>query len=259
MSNTMQAGAKRNFWQRQFEDLVTPSQVVFDVTLGILLPIICFIFDPIAFTRRGGFGNPFFPKIHEYALFTYLLSAVAMLTLALWLIFWRRVRSWSGSIGGILLAGAYASTAIGVIILPLSLIGLMFGIGILGFIPFLTSFVYLRNATRAIRRGNLYSGKALLIGSVILGSVFLVAAPSAVHWRINSIVSQSIQEILDGDSTATETAISRIRDLRWFADLDRIVLAYETETDSTRKARLAGAYKEITGDEISNRLTILRD
>ena len=40
---------KPGFWRRQFGSNVTTKQKGFDWTVGVVLPLICFLFDPIVF------------------------------------------------------------------------------------------------------------------------------------------------------------------------------------------------------------------
>jgi hypothetical protein len=137
-------GAKRkDFWRRQFRPEVTTTQIGFDLALGVIAPILCYVFDPIVF--RGGFGAPLFP---DYQAFTYLLSGAQIAVLVLWLVVRPQHHIGGQMIGGALLTGAVFCLVVGLVLSPFSLMGLMFGIGIFGFTPFLTAFVYLRNAVR---------------------------------------------------------------------------------------------------------------
>jgi hypothetical protein len=136
---------KSGFLSRQFEPRATRAQKVFDVVVGIVLPVLCLYFDPLVF--RGDMMGA--PVLGRFRLFAYAVVAVEICALALWLAAGARVKEWGGMLGGAMLAGALFSFVVGVLILPFSLIGLMVLIGALGFVPFLTAFVYLRNAWRA--------------------------------------------------------------------------------------------------------------
>src|SRR5882762_1519627 len=138
---------RMGFWRRQFAAEATTSQLVFDVLFGIIAPILCFAFDPIAF--RNGFGGG--PLFAQYQVLVYLFSGLEIVTLVPWL-FLREQLPGKRLIGGILLAGGIFCAAIGCILLPFSLFGLLFYfIGAFGFIPFLTAIVYFRNGCRAYR------------------------------------------------------------------------------------------------------------
>lgn len=251
----------RDFWPRQFSNTITKAQVRWDVVLGIILPVLCFIFDPIVF--KGNIhdgGTPFIPiSLTQFKLFVYFFSALAILTFALWLWLGSKVGLLSGILAGIMLAGAAGSFLIGVLILPLSLIGLMFLIGALGFIPFFTAFVYLRNGIRALNAAKLKFVQPKLAGAVVLGVALVVGVPALSHWQVNKMVAQSMADILRSDGGSTEAAVRRLQYVGWAADLDQIVWAYAQEQEPSRKQNLAGAYREITGSEIENRLAIMRD
>src|ERR1700749_3867876 len=80
------------FWRRQFDDVPTRTQLHFDVAFGLVVPVLCFIFDPVVF--RGGFlreGGAF----QSFRLFAYAASALEIATLACWLFVVRRFPVWS--------------------------------------------------------------------------------------------------------------------------------------------------------------------
>src|SRR5262245_23791254 len=163
-----QSEVKPRFFARQFSDKATSHQSAFDILFGIVAPILCFVFDPIVF--KNSFNLlPFEEGLSRFALFVYLFSALAIITLALWLILAGRSSSLNAIIAGVLLAGAACSLVIGILILPLSLLGLFFMfIGIFGFIPFFTAFVYLRNGVRAVRAATRLAGQPQLTAMVLL-------------------------------------------------------------------------------------------
>lgn len=41
------------FWARQFARETTPEQALFDLTFGLMVPLLCLLFDPIVFSGRG--------------------------------------------------------------------------------------------------------------------------------------------------------------------------------------------------------------
>src|SRR5687768_16743997 len=134
-----------SFWSRQFASTPTTPQLIFDVTLGLLAPVLCFYFDPVVFQ-----GNLIGPLYSGYQLFAYSITAIAICMLMVWLAFGRRLRSFGALLSGFLYAGAVFSVVIGVAILPISVIGLMMIIGVFGFTPFFTAFAYWRNGRRAL-------------------------------------------------------------------------------------------------------------
>src|ERR1043166_6571723 len=82
LSNKRSARAvKGGFWRRQFAREATNKQIVFDVALGAVGPILCFVFDPIAF--HSGLIALLLP---DYQAFAYLFSASQIGLLLMWLI-----------------------------------------------------------------------------------------------------------------------------------------------------------------------------
>ena len=143
--------------------------------------------------------------------------------------------------------------------LPLTLFGLFFIIGILGFVPFFTGFVYLRNGVRCLRQIKEIANNQQLIGSVLLGAALVIGMPFAAHWKVNQMISESVEQILHSDSEIPEAAVHRLKYLKWCIDADDFVRAYEKENDQNRKDRLSKAYEDLTGESIETRLAILND
>ena len=256
---TSQTDAEQKFWRRQFSVTATQSQITFDVIVGIILPILCLIFDPIVF--RHGFRNEG-GILKNFQLFAYTVIALEVLTLAIWLVWGKRAGTWSSAIGGILLAGALFSFVIAVVILPLSLMGLLFAfIGALGFTPFVTAFIYMRNGRRALRAANAGASGYEFIGALLLGMVFVLGGPALAQWKVSHMVAESVQELTRGDQQRMTEAAQRLKYLNWIidVDLDELVQAYGGSNDPAYKERLARAYEGITGESIEERLRIMYD
>lgn len=249
---------KPGFWQRQFLDNVTTPQLVFDIAFGIVLPILCFVFDPIVF--NGEFRNlSLGPDITEYKFLVYVFSAFAILTLSLWLILGRRSGSFTGVIAGVLLSGSVFCLLIGVLILPLTLLGLLVVIGVLGFIPFFTSFVYLRNSIRALNSAKVYSRQPTVVASLLLGAGLIISLALLTQWQVNRIITNSMKDLMSGDIRRAESAAQKLRHFGWAVDSDQIAWSYYKETDQTRKDALAKAYSAMTGKDVNARLRVLLD
>jgi len=243
-------------WRRQFDSSPTEAQIIFDVIFGIVMPILCFAIDPGILHGIGTLPLTIV-SISDYSPLVYGLSALSIPTLVLWLSFRRRLQAWSALLSGILVAGAIRSTLIGIVIFPLSVFFLPIGIGLLGFTPLVTCFVYFRNGMRSFNQSRNDSKKRRAFRSMFLGLAFALALPATAHWQASRMVNESMDQILRGDDAST--AAHRLHYLQWYADPDRIAFAYENEKDTLRKERLASAYKVITGDDVEVRLHRLRD
>ena len=250
------ASAKPRFWRRQFGDAPTPTQLRFDVIFGLVLPVLCFVFDPIVFRSGGGelFGRD--GIYQSVRLFAYSASALEMATLACWLFVIRRHPAWSRPAGGVMAAGALFAFALGLAILPFSVIGLLFvGVGGLGFIPFVTALVYLRNARRALRLNRASAPvRGGATAAFAFGVAFALAAPAVAQRSAKLIIRRASDEVSAGGVLSP----GRQRVVRALASLtgetfEDIVKDYDWESDADRKSRLAEAYWEVTGRVITDR------
>ncbi|HVF44768.1 MAG TPA: hypothetical protein VM936_17220 [Pyrinomonadaceae bacterium] len=242
------------FWRGQFGDAPTRAQVRFDVIFGLVLPVLCFAFDPIVFRGDtelvGGDG-----VYRQVRLFAYTASAIEMATLACWLFVIRRHPAWSRPAGGVMAAGALFSFALGVAILPFSVLGMLFvGVGALGFIPFVTALVYLRNARRALRlnrAGSPVRGGAS--AAFAFGLAFALGTPAAAQRGATLIIRGASAEVLAGGRLSPQ----RRRVVRALALLSGetfydLVEEHGWQPDAERRFRLAEAYRQVTGGDITD-------
>lgn len=253
---------RQGFWQRQFDDAPTTAQRRFDVMFGIVLPVLCLACDPVVF-GGGLMGNS--GLYSAYGLYAYTISALEMVALCAWLCAAGRAGRRPAALAGMLLAGGLFSFVVGCAILPYSLIGLLFLlIGALGFIPFLTAFVYLRNGWRAAgavgRAGQ--GSPGLAAAALACGFLFALGVPTLAHVSVTNEVAAALEDVREG----RELSLAQWRALRLAgaasgsAVYDEMVWEYHRERDPARRARLAKAYAEITGgSDIKRRLAILLD
>ncbi|HKO35454.1 MAG TPA: hypothetical protein VJV21_03185 [Pyrinomonadaceae bacterium] len=248
---------KNGFWKRQFLQKTTRPQLVFDLIFGVVGPILCFVFDPIVF--QGGFAGP--PFLPDYQGVVYLFSGVEIILLCLWLAAGKGNEVSNALIGGALLNGGLFCLTIAILLFPLSLIGLAFGIGLFGFTPFFTGIVYLRNGWRALYSDAEKSSGLMWATGAVCGFLLVAAIPIVLSVQIRSMASKSVDEIIRADPVRAQYAAQQLAVLRFFAsaNLDRIVWAYASETDENRKQSLKSCYREITGKDIDQRLLILND
>jgi hypothetical protein len=234
------------FWRRQFHSETTSPQIVFDVVLGAIAPVLCYLFDPIVFSSQ--FDRPLFP---DYQTFVYMLSAVQIVLLCGWLVLRPKNPIGSGMIAGALLGGGIFCLVTGLILAPFSLIGLMFGIGIFGFTPFVTAFVYIRNSIRASRvspaRSHFETG---IIATA--GFLLAVALPLALSLAIHSAATNAVNDVIHGDAQRASFAAQRLIPLRYFSgvEMNRIAEAYVSEQDPQKREQLRDLYRQITGDDL---------
>ena len=168
------------FFARQFASAPTLSQRKFDWTFGVLLPIVCIAADPIVFRNWGGDAiDVLFPR---YQIFSYILSSVSIMAMAAWLLWGKKLGELRPFLGGFFLVAAMISTLVGVVIAPLSAIGIFFyGLGLLGFVPLLSGLVFFRNSYRALES----SARDLPLKYVVRAAMLAVIYALVVPWVLN--------------------------------------------------------------------------
>lgn len=249
---------KIGFWKRQFGEIRTSGQLGYDIVFGLVLPVLCFLMDPVVFNNRFA-REGFSSGISEFKTVTYCFSAIAIVSLSVSFFTGRRSPCLSALLGGVLLVGAIGSFAIGVLILPLSLPGILFMfIGLLGFIPFFTAFAYFRNARRSLREAKDGLDRTRWILAPVVGSLIVLGPSVLAHFGVKWAVTRLVDDAIRVDQQAVQTDIARLRPLAWAADLDPLLSAYTTQPESAQK-ELAAGYLALTGEDIRWRLRLLAD
>ena len=219
--------------------------------IGVVLPVLMVLADPAVFNSRVfGVGMPVLGGVKPFA---YVATCLAICALSLWL---RRSQP-SGVASGVFAGGALFATGLGVAILPLSLLGSLFlGVGLLGFTPFLMAAVYARAAKAA------YPSKAAekpRVAAFALGVIVILGIPAAVQVAGAAALRQSLADIVSEDASSDERGVARLRRWSLLLDLERLIPAYTNETDSSRRARIAAAYRQLTGRDAASRAAELVD
>jgi hypothetical protein len=250
-SNKERAGT--GFWQRQLLPGRTPGVVMFDVAFGIILPLVCLVADPIVFKTCDSFGPAL---LERYRLLGYseVLIGIAGLAISL-----RRNRT-GACLAGTLFAGALFSFGLGCILIPFSLMGILIaGIGLLGFIPFFTSYVLFRSGVRALALEKSASRKSPGIAIALATAFLVLAAPAATQLRLNRFVRGQMQTILTAGAPEAHAAGQRLRRIRFIADLNSFVQEYAKLTDTNRQSLVAETYRLVTGKDIEEELARIDD
>ena len=235
------------FWKSQFGPHRTGAQDFFDVTFGLVVPILCFVVDPVVFKSFPLLGRAL---LEDYQLFAYVVSTVEMGFFLVWRTFPQKVNWLSPLFAGVFLAGGCFSLAIGVVMLPLTVWALLFVIGVLGLIPFASAFVYLRNGIRAMKaQPNL--PLASRITTATLSGMLVISSLVFASVYVESSISTSMDRVIYGNAIEAEAATNR---LKWFRFIplkqtNRLALAYGNEWDEQKKAMLGRVYWEMTGED----------
>ena len=213
---------------------------------GVVLPLICLTFDPIVF--RTTFGQPI---LGSYKISSYGIMALATLALAAWL----SMRRLPSLFCGFLLGGCAFAVVLGVILLPMSMVGLMAIIGILGFSPFVTAATFWYSAMNA--RNVAGDGfKPVVAASAF---IIIIVLPIGTHAYVFHVTEHSIDNLVSGSDLSAEQAIRRLGMLGPAFDADELVWRYDQADSKIARDRLANAYTQLTGGDIQQRLGRLFD
>ncbi len=126
--NEEKTGSQKGFWHWQFQTESTESQKTFDWLFGVILPVSCFVFDPIVF-KGDAWGAAY---LGTYKPFAYILSFVSVMAMSAWLIWGEKLKWLNAFLAGLFIVGGIVSLGIGIILSPISLLGLIILIGALG-------------------------------------------------------------------------------------------------------------------------------
>lgn len=181
-----------SFWRRLW--LPEPDHPLrsFDFIFGIAAPILCLYFDPIVFRGDGCYG----PILGRVTTFAYVGVGLEVALLAIWLVFSHRLGTSGDFVAGVFGIGAVVSFGVGLVILPFSLIGiLLLGLGLLGFIPFLTAIVYWRNSRIAWLLAREKAPKRLVAGRLallVLGIAVAVGISTGSQVAVSRLFPQTV-------------------------------------------------------------------
>jgi len=185
--------------------------------------------------------------------FCYVATAIAVSVAILFL--WRRRPS--AFVSGILGGGAVFATVLGCAILPFSALGvLLLGLGLLGFTPFLMAAVYSRMAKAAFPPATASSRRLVAFA---LGITVILGVSSAAQAAASRALRQSLADISTADAALAGRGVERLRRWSMILDLEGLIAAYVDETDPDRRARIASAYHELTGQDAARRAGELND
>jgi len=234
------------FWKRQFRPRATNTQKGFDWAFGVVLPLICMMADPIVFKGHGlAHGSPVLGSAKPFA---YLLSFISIFIMVGWLLLGNRLKSSGALVAGTFFAGSAISFVVGVVLLPLSLIGMFMLIGFLGFTPLFSAFVYLRNGFRAYRSAEVFLENRIRLGITLLAGLFSLTIPYVVNREINAYVS----EMVGGNAAIIYSHAERIKYFAPLVDFSRLGGHYCNSPDSKEHQALTEVYQRFTGGSIED-------
>ena len=175
--------AKRpGFLQRQFSETTTLRQKRFDWTFGVGLPIVCIAADPGVF-RCWLDDGPHDTLLSSYKAFCYALSSVSILAMTAWLLWGSKLGELRPFLGGLFLVAAAIYATVGIVIVPFSALGIIFaGLGLLGFTPLFSGFVFLRNSYRALESSARDMPLKYIARAAMLAVVYALVVPFVLNF-----------------------------------------------------------------------------
>ncbi|MBX9583880.1 MAG: hypothetical protein K2X87_26575 [Gemmataceae bacterium] len=228
--------------------VVKVARVGTDLLFGVIVPLGCLYFDPVVF-RNGdpGGGWP-----GRYATAGYTAAGIGMLAMVLWHVVGRP----AGLFAGLLAGGAVFALGLGLVMIPLTIVGLFICIGVFGLAPFGTAWVF----ARAARRAWAAAGRGRAAWAVV-GFVLACGLPWAAQGYVRPRVDRALEQLASADPAEVERGAETLGRFRFLtgADFDDLVWKYHREEDPARREALARAYQRITGRDIEHRLAILLD
>jgi hypothetical protein len=157
-------------------------RVAVDLAWGIVMPVLCLLYDPMFFREAGWVG-----------ILGYLAIGTQMLWLLVWLTVGARACWLAGILAGALSVGVGVAVLVGVLLLPMSVIGTLAAvIGLLGFTPWFTAWIFWRNAADAYRFA-LQSRRPRPQTLVPLGAAAAAAVPVLLYFACGEPLAQLVQ------------------------------------------------------------------
>jgi hypothetical protein len=133
------------------------QDAMFDFVWGLLMPVVCLVFDPFVFKfeQRLETGSPIdflvepwgTPQLYAWSIPAYALLGWQLLCLGIWMVAGRLPADVSAIWTGMLWSGFALACVLGVVLFLPALLGITFmGVGLLGFTPLFTARAFKRRA-----------------------------------------------------------------------------------------------------------------
>ena len=162
---------------------MTPARTWFwyamDVLFGMIVPAVCFYFDPIILkvSRPAGFTPMPCPLIgYTAAYFVYPAVGLGILSLSGWLILRHQLPQWEAFFSGIFAVGAVLA---GLLSLPM---------GIAGFPAWATALVYGRNAMEAWNFAKPANSRWVVLLQALGGAVLLLTLAGIAYVLLQALL-----------------------------------------------------------------------
>ena len=117
----------------------------------------------------------------SYTGFAYSLALVTIIATAISLLFGKRLGIVNAALSGIFAVSGTIALAVGLVILPFSVMGLLFLIGALGFTPLFSAFVMFRRSVVSLETTAGLRDQAAVVSLFMLSALSSVVIPYLVN------------------------------------------------------------------------------
>lgn len=236
-------GPLRGLIRRQTHRIPDRWKTVFDWAFGVVLPVSCIVLDPIVFNGWGN-GGGLLAWARPLA-YTAILPQIAAMA------WWLTRRRGPYLLAAYLRVGGVVALLLGVLLLPLSFVGLFIhGIGLAGLTPFATGYAFHRNARLAAEAGREERDGAQRVRAFAIAVVLALGIPVTLQVATDRAMDAAIRTVATARGEPAQIA-TRVLALLWFAESDeRIIAAYRAESRQDRREAIGRAFHRITGERI---------
>jgi hypothetical protein len=275
------------FVLRQFVLPYMPKQIVFDVVVGILLPLFILIIDPIVFKVGWMLDDSWWygAILGRMRVFAYTLIGAGFITLLFSLFMQEKLPPFiKAAFFGFFVLGANIALAIGFFLLLMTapmIMAMLFSIRDLvtlspeddaifyvilaaffsGLSMLPTAFVYARNSLRAIILALRDLKWYQLFLSMLIGVMVILLIPTLVQVGTEVYVNIMVEQLISGTDKINMQAVQAMKLAFWcerwcYRDLFDAYQAAEKPED---RARLLEVYYRLTGGDLSEDTMIFED
>ncbi len=225
------------------------TRTFFTVLFGIIGPLVCIFLDPIVFRfdladPPLGFSSPY---LGDYQPFAYAAIALSCALLIVHLAGISFPPALHVAVAGGLLASAVFALALGVVLLPYSIVGIFILIGLLGFTPFFTSWMYARAGLAEFRGAQGVPRRPLL---ALAGALTFFTIASGFHLAVHHSLTQALDALNSPSAESRTTSITTIRRWDYLFGHQRLIAAHRQSRSEAHRRALADAYQTLTNRDL---------
>jgi hypothetical protein len=184
----------------------------FRLIFGVFLPVVCVEFDPFVFQRdaypMNGYG-----LLENYRIACWFAIAAGVLAMAVALFGSAGSPRLQAFLGGFLIIASLFSGLIGIVLLPMSVIGLFALIGAFGFTPIFSAIACMKTARHLLATASSALPRPRVRKLALIGAFALAIPPLAIQAWVEVESGRLVHQLRSEDPAVVERAMSDIE--RW--------------------------------------------